>query len=193
MTLADILVEISLLLQQKYDRDGSEVSEADTNTRLGAYWLNAVDDWLMAAQENIDDLKTTVDALSAGAALVFDSRTSGSATTASITSGGGTGNFTITGLGARTTVQWLSVTSNAPSTGGRVQFYVDSGRTKECYNSEIMSGDPPVDATSLVDGMAWGAFSDDGTGLTGGTLYGKITNDGASNSTYTIKMVAIYY
>jgi hypothetical protein len=190
MTLAEIVDAIGLLLQQKFDRDGSEVSDADTNTRAGAAWPNAVDDWLMALQTAVDDLKS----MAAADFAVKDTRNAGDVTTASIASLA-TGNFTIVMPSDRVAVQWLRVVSNSSQSGptGRLQFFADAARTKQVYDSLLRMGDPPVDVDDFVDGMAWGAFADDSSGLESDTLYGSVTNGGGSASTFTVKVVAISF
>jgi hypothetical protein len=185
MDLAAILAEGVLLLQKHHDPRGSEVDDAGMIDRVGARLLNFYEDWLIALQENVDSL-------GAGAAQVLDTRTTGATTTATINASA-TGDFEITVPSTRMSIQWLRCTSNAPSTGGVLQFFADSARTKPVYESEMRAGDPPVDVADFVDGMAWGAFSDDSTGLTDSKLYGRIENTGVSNSTYTLRLVGLGY
>jgi hypothetical protein len=183
MDLAAILAEGVLLLQKHHDPRGSVVTDAMTIEQAGAVLFNFYEDWLIALQGNVDSL-------GAGAAQVLDTRTIGAVTTATINAGA-SGDFEITVPSTRMSIQWLRCTSNAPSTGGTLQFFADSARTKLVYESDLKMGDPPVDVADFVDGMAWGAFSDDSTGLTDLKLYGTVQNGGVSNSTYTLKLVAL--
>ena len=187
MDLADIVTEIGPLLQEKFDRDGSAVADDDTNTRAGAAWPNAVDDWLMALQERIDSL-------SAGMASVLDTRSAGSVTTASI-AGLASGNFEITTPSDRMRFDFVRCLSNSSELGptGRLQFYADTGRTKLVYDSALQMGEPPVDVDDFIDTLSWGAYADDNSDLVDEILYGTVTNGGAGASTFTIYVVGVGY
>lgn len=189
MTLAEILDSCAALLQVKRDRRGSEVSEANTNTRVGQVWLNFVDDFLLS-------LKQQIEGVAAGSAQMKDTRFTGATTTASI-SAGADGDFEIAFPTERVHVWWLRVRSNSGESGpgGRIQLFADSLRTKTIYDSNLVMGDPPVDVDDFVDGMSWGAFADDGSGLElDGSdvphMYGTITNGGSGASTFTVRVVA---
>lgn len=185
--LATVLAEISDLLQPKYDPRGSEVAELDTRTRLGAVLQNVIEDWLIAIQ-------TTLDGVTAGMAVVIDTRTSGATTTASI-AGLASGNFTINVPSTRMHFDFVRCLSNSAELGptGRLQFFADAARTKTVYDSLLQVGEPPADTDDFADTLSWGAYADDGTGLADEILYGTVTNGGAGASTFTIRVVGMGY
>lgn len=187
MDLAAILAEGVLLFQKHHDPRGSEVDDAGMIDRAGAALFNIYEDWLIALQTNYD-------AMSAASAQVFDTRSTGATTTASIASAA-TGNFEIVVPATRLTVSFLRCQrdAGAGSAGGVLSLYVDAARTKLCYRSEMKEGDPAVDVADFTDTLAWGSFSDDGTGLTDLKLYGSFQNLSASASTYTIRLVAVAF
>lgn len=184
MDLAAIMAEGVLLLQQHHDPRGSEVGD-EVLDRFGARSLDFIQDWLLALQANVDSL-------GASSAQVLDTRTTGATTTGSIAAGD-SGDFEIDVPSTRMTVQWLRVRRNSTesSATSSVQFYADAGRTKLVFDSDMKMGDPAVDVYDFADGLTWGAYSTDGTGLEDQKLYGTINNDGDGPSTYTIRMVAV--
>lgn len=192
MTLAEILAEGVLLLQKHYDPRGSEVTDAMTIDQAGAVLFNFYEDWLIALQTKVDEVVSTPAALS-----VKDTRTTGATTTSSIASAG-SANFTISMPTDRVSVQWLRVKANntegyTPSAESQISFYADADRTQLVYQSNLVSG-VEADATAdFVDGMAWGAFADNGDGLEENILYGTIVNDGDAASTFTVRVVALAY
>lgn len=195
MNLSQVLVAIGDLLQPKFDRDGSEVTDLETNTRAGAVWPNAVDDWLMALQGSIDSLKESVEGLEAGGTLVKDTRETGQTTTGSVSSSSSL-DFTIPMAGStRWVVQWLRVVRNSEesSATSTVFLYADSDRTKLVYQAALQAGDPLADVYDYTDGTPFACFSNDGTGLEDSTLYATIVNDGDGASTYTVRMFAVGY
>lgn len=185
--LATILANNPELFQLKHDPRGSEVSETDTRTRLGALLQNTVEDWLVA-------LQTGFDGMSAGSAIALDTRTTGAVTTASI-AGLASGNFQIAVPKTRMRFDFVRCVSNASELGptGRLQFFADSGRTKTVYASALKMGDPSADTDDFADTMSWGAFANDGTGLADLILYGTVTNGGAGASTFTVSVVGVGY
>lgn len=186
MDLAAILAEGVLLLQQHHDPRGSEVGD-EVLDRFGARSLDFMQDWLIALQSNVDSL-------GASSAQVLDTRTTGATTTGSI-SAGASGDFEIDVPSTRMTFQWIRVRRNSTESTATstVRFYADADRTKLVYESDLKSGDPAVDVYDFADGLTWGAFSDDGTGLDDLKLYGTIDNNGDGASTYTVRAVAIGY
>lgn len=195
MTLDELLEidDVNAALQEKFDRRGQEIKPEDTNTRLGSYLQNLVEDLIKALWQRTDTL------VSGSAVQIFDTRTTGSTNTGSIAAGG-SGEFEIEMPTERVSVQWLRVRANSGESGpgGRIRFYSDSARTKLVYDSDMKLGDPPVDVDDFVDGMAWGAFDEDGGGLELDEddvphIYGTVNNGGSGPSTFTVRLVAICY
>jgi hypothetical protein len=186
MDLAAIMAEGVLLLQQHHDPRGSEVGD-EVLDRFGARSLDFIQDWLLALQANVDGL-------GASSAQVLDTRTTGSTSTGSIAAGA-SGNFEVDVPSSRMTFQWIRVRRNSTesSATSTVRLYADSDRTKLIYESDLKSGDPAIDVYDFADGLTWGAFSDDGTGLEDLKLYGTIDNDGDGPSVYVFRCVAIGY
>lgn len=120
----------------------------------------------------------------AGSVTTVDKRGGSKTVTSSASSGGGTATGSISmGIDSGVNV-YLKVTANGNTTDSDIEFWRDSGKTDQVYQTL------GVDAftSAFADGTPWSLVT--ASNLESQSLYYTITNNGANASTYDIELLA---
>lgn len=120
--------------------------------------------------------------------ITIDSRGTGASTGVIAASATGTGTIDVST--DKGTLGYLSVSADAV-TNGRVKFYADAARTKLIYEAPAAASPDHDFTTAFVDRTPAYLIADDGTLLEGDSVHYSITNSGASDATFTIKMIVV--
>lgn len=167
---------VQQLIQQKVNKspgDGTAspgFPASESRSRAVAQWGDLVDDALLSCVRDRGIITVCRD--SRGAPDV----------TASIASGGGTGDFTVAANRTYATLKWLRIVSNGASSGGQIDLYVDAARTLLAF-SDTWAG------TSYVARSPVTLIGDAGQALESSLIYARLTNNGGSASTYNLETV----
>jgi hypothetical protein len=120
--------------------------------------------------------------------ITIDSRGTGAST--GLIAAAGTGTGTIDVSTTKGTLGYLNVSADAV-TDGRIKFYADVARTKLIYEAPAAASPDHDFTTAFVDRTPAYLLADDGTDLESESVHYSITNSGASDATFTIKMIVI--
>jgi hypothetical protein len=134
--------------------------------------------------------------------ITIDSRGTGASTGLIAAAGTGTGSIDVSTtkgtLGylnvdvstTKGTLGYLNVSADTV-TDGRIKFYADVARTKLIYEAPAAASPDHDFTTAFVDRTPAYLLADDGTDLESESVHYSITNSGASDATFTIKMIVI--
>jgi hypothetical protein len=120
--------------------------------------------------------------------ITIDNRGTGAST--GLIAAAGTGTGTIDVSTTKGTLGYLNVSADAV-TDGRIKFYADVARTKLIYEAPAAASPDHDFTTAFVDRTPAYLLADDGTDLESESVHYSITNSGASDATFTIKMIVI--